>query len=56
AMPFSQFPKNFLQPPTTEIVGSCYRINQLWLLKKSGSLTFSLPKELARNGKRHNQI
>ncbi|GFV27922.1 hypothetical protein TNCV_3887611 [Trichonephila clavipes] len=32
-MSFFQFQRRFLEPPTTKIVGSCYRICQTWLLE-----------------------
>ncbi|GFX66128.1 hypothetical protein TNCV_4102681 [Trichonephila clavipes] len=51
---FFQFQRSFLQPPTTEIVGSCYRTSN-GAFGRSGVPNFSPPYNLARNGRTHNQ-
>ncbi|GFT94671.1 uncharacterized protein TNCV_1990921 [Trichonephila clavipes] len=47
-------PEELLQPPTTEIVGSCYRTSN-GAFGRSGTPNLSPPYNLARNGRTHNQ-
>ncbi|GFV80060.1 hypothetical protein TNCV_4654771 [Trichonephila clavipes] len=54
-MPFFQFLRSFLQPPTTEIVESCYRISNM-AFGKSGASTFSLPYNHTRNAGRPTKL
>ncbi|GFR23731.1 hypothetical protein TNCT_12311 [Trichonephila clavata] len=48
-------PRSFIQPPTKEIVGSCYRISKGAFGRRQAP-TFSLHYNLARNSRTYNKI